>query len=132
MLLDYIYFCFILDFPYIESPTSSVTTLHGGNIVLPCDVNAYPKIKSISWTKNGQILAANEDKYSISKPNQPSLTVKSVTVDDSGYYSCNATNLVGSTLGQPIHLQVQGDNIVVIMRFLPLLFFNIVMYNHVW
>lgn len=78
-------------------------------VTLQCSVSAYPQVSLVTWHKDGVVLnltGRTDQKYAGGTPDTPSLTIRSLTKDDAGHYTCEATNRVGATLGDVITLDV--------------------------
>uniref|UniRef100_A0A3P8NP33 DCC netrin 1 receptor n=1 Tax=Astatotilapia calliptera TaxID=8154 RepID=A0A3P8NP33_ASTCA len=72
---------------FLQSPTR-VTALLGSDAVLECSASGYPT-PSIQW-RTGEELIQSWSKYSLLAGSN--LIIRSVTDDDSGSYSCTASN----------------------------------------
>ncbi|XP_055466457.1 sialoadhesin isoform X2 [Psammomys obesus] len=77
--------------------SSGRNILPGDLVTLTCRVNSsYPDVSSVQWAKDGVSLPADGRVLQLS----------SATWNDSGVYTCQATNNVGSLLSPPLSLHV--------------------------
>ena len=65
---------------------ASLTTLDGNNVTLKCEARGTPAPR-LSWTKDGVAVEGGGD----------SLLIEDIQSDDTGSYTCTATNLLGSS-----------------------------------
>ncbi|CAC5377793.1 unnamed protein product [Mytilus coruscus] len=86
----------------------------GNSITLTCTVFATPSATSVQWnriTNNVPVainVASNPTKYSGATVSTPSLTISNSVESDEGYYTCQATNSVGTGTSTQTFLNVQG------------------------
>ncbi|XP_071166138.1 hemicentin-1-like [Mytilus edulis] len=86
----------------------------GNSITLTCTVFATPSATSVQWnriTNNVPVainVASNPNKYSGATVSTPSLTISNSVEGDEGYYTCQATNSVGTGTSTQTFLNVQG------------------------
>uniref|UniRef100_A0AAX7TXB1 DCC netrin 1 receptor n=1 Tax=Astatotilapia calliptera TaxID=8154 RepID=A0AAX7TXB1_ASTCA len=73
---------------FLQSPTR-VTALLGSDAVLECSASGYPT-PSIQWRTGEELIQSWNKKYSLLAGSN--LIIRSVTDDDSGSYSCTASN----------------------------------------
>ncbi|XP_074473504.1 netrin receptor DCC isoform X2 [Sebastes fasciatus] len=73
---------------FLQRP-SRVTALLGTDAVLECSASGYPT-PSIQWRRGEELIQSWNNKYSLLVGSN--LIIRSVTDDDSGSYSCTATN----------------------------------------
>uniref|UniRef100_A0A3B3D354 DCC netrin 1 receptor n=1 Tax=Oryzias melastigma TaxID=30732 RepID=A0A3B3D354_ORYME len=73
---------------FLQRPTR-VTALLGADAVLECSASGYPT-PSIQWRRGDEGIQSWNKKYSLLAGSN--LIIRSVTDDDSGTYSCTATN----------------------------------------
>jgi hypothetical protein len=84
-------------------------------VTLECVVTANPTHTSVQWQKlvNNQYQTIafnnNNNKYSGSTVNTPSLTLSSSDLNDEGYYICTATNSLGTGQSSQTFLDVIGS-----------------------
>ncbi|XP_052580840.1 sialoadhesin isoform X2 [Peromyscus californicus insignis] len=77
--------------------SSGKNILPGDLVTLTCQVNSsYPAVSSVQWVKDGVSLEANGRVLQLS----------SATWNDSGVYTCEAMNPVGSLVSPPVSLHV--------------------------
>ena len=93
--------------PIVESSQAVFITNEGGPVTFRCTATGVP-IPSFKWFKNGTQITNNDSRISIStissslladtQLNQliQELTINETNDDDSGGYTCTATNLAGS------------------------------------
>ncbi|KAK2818810.1 hypothetical protein Q5P01_024371 [Channa striata] len=73
---------------FLQRP-SRVTALLGADAVLECSASGYPT-PSMQWRRGEELIHSWNKKYSLLAGSN--LIIRSVTDDDSGSYSCTATN----------------------------------------
>ncbi|XP_064175824.1 B-cell receptor CD22-like, partial [Anguilla rostrata] len=75
--------------------------VEGNSVTLTCMNNANPPVQRYTWFKNNRAVSSEtggpEDRY----------TIKSVTWQDAGEYTCEAGNGIGTNISPPKHLDVQ-------------------------
>ncbi|XP_076095861.1 basement membrane-specific heparan sulfate proteoglycan core protein-like [Mytilus galloprovincialis] len=90
------------------------TVVLGNSITLTCTILATPSATSVQWnriTNNVPIainVASNPTTYSGASVSTPSLTISNSVEGDEGYYTCQATNSVGTGTSIQTFLNVQG------------------------
>ncbi|CAC5415117.1 unnamed protein product [Mytilus coruscus] len=78
----------------------------GNSITMTCTVFATPSTTIVQWnriTNNVHVainVASNPTKYSGASVSTPSLTISNCVEGDEGYYTCQATNSVGTAAGK--------------------------------
>uniref|UniRef100_A0A3B4Z0G7 B-cell receptor CD22 n=1 Tax=Seriola lalandi dorsalis TaxID=1841481 RepID=A0A3B4Z0G7_SERLL len=72
----------------------------GDKMDLTCD--SYPSVTSFTWMK------ITDGKHEPHKTTQ-TLTIKSASPSDSGWYSCEATNEIGTGKSQPVEVKVKCE-----------------------
>nr|DBA21577.1 TPA: hypothetical protein GDO54_018188 [Pyxicephalus adspersus] len=77
--------------PRIQIESSSNQLSHGGEVRIQCDVSGYPE-PQISW-KHGDTFLNNDSKHTIIDGNI--LLIRDANQEDSGKYSCVASNGLG-------------------------------------
>ena len=82
-------------------PPISVGAIYGGQLMLTCTVASFPGLNDVGWYRNSQQLfptmVINKNQTAITSR----YTVKSVTENDCGTYSCySATSPSASVTGQ--------------------------------
>lgn len=103
--------CTFLDIPpcFADAPkgveillsSSGRNILPGDLVTLTCRVNSsYPDVSSVQWIKDGVNLGAKGRM----------LQLPSATWNDSGVYTCQATNDVGSLESPPLSLHVFSES----------------------
>uniref|UniRef100_A0A3Q0S7A9 DCC netrin 1 receptor n=1 Tax=Amphilophus citrinellus TaxID=61819 RepID=A0A3Q0S7A9_AMPCI len=73
---------------FLQRPTR-VTALLGSDAVLECSASGYPT-PSIQWRRGEELIQSWNKKYSLLAGSN--LIIRSITDDDSGSYSCTASN----------------------------------------
>ncbi|XP_028034800.1 papilin isoform X5 [Bombyx mandarina] len=71
------------------------TLTAGAELSLPCEVDGYPQPENVYWSKDGVRIASGDNIW-ISGTSVSRLTIRRVTVGDSGVYVCHADNLYSS------------------------------------
>ena len=74
-------------------------------MLLTCQYHALPPMSELQWTKDGTVIATNasvevnDSRITILHFNEThvQLTINTTTSQDSGNYTCNVTNDVGSS-----------------------------------
>ncbi|XP_052103246.1 hemicentin-1-like [Mytilus californianus] len=90
------------------------TVVIGNSITMTCTILATPSASSVQWnriTNNAPVainVTSNPTKYSGSTVTSPSLTIFNCVEGDEGYYTCQATNSVGTGTSTQTFLNVQG------------------------
>lgn len=76
----------------------NIVALSGTEITINCTVNGLPR-PNVTWYKDGILLSVDDyERFSVQKNLYGSLlTVKKAEPSDSANYTCNATNLAGTT-----------------------------------
>ena len=85
------------------------------DLPLTCRFNALPPASEVQWLNNGNVIAStlsvpsNGSRATISHHNesQAQLLITTVSLEDSGNYTCNVTNVGGSSLNWTL-ITVQG------------------------
>lgn len=90
--------------------------VYGNSITLQCSVNSYPEAYLIYWQKEvkGVFSTLSHNAFGTNGmiPNNPSLTIETATLYDSGAYLCLAVNAVGTSSSEWTRLLVTGGGIV--------------------
>ncbi|KFM73375.1 Hemicentin-2, partial [Stegodyphus mimosarum] len=85
-------------------PSNPLNVLENTDAHLICNVIASPPVRSVRWVKNGNLLS-----------NTFNHTIRSVTPDDSGIYSCIADNGIGDSTQANLELSIlYGPHVKVI------------------
>ncbi|XP_069115359.1 hemicentin-1-like isoform X2 [Argopecten irradians] len=99
-------------------PTATIsetdyTVITGLTKTIPCSVSGTPAVTSVSWkfTHNGVTTTLSIDgvNYGGSVLSNPSLIVYNADNNDQGYYTCTATNSVGTGTSAATYLYVTGN-----------------------
>ena len=99
------------------NPSSGSATFGDKRFIINCYITGTPSATDWFWTKkprfsNTTIVKKGTDssKYTIAENvNNPSLTIKDITLDDDAYYSCSAENAVGQRTSGDSRLSVIGS-----------------------
>ena len=77
---------------------TNVTTAKGSSVSFNCTVDGIPR-PDVMWLKNGEVLEVDkDDRLSVQEKEKTSvLTILKSQASDSGDYTCNATNVFGTT-----------------------------------
>ncbi|KAM4703586.1 neural cell adhesion molecule 1 isoform 2-T2 [Rhinophrynus dorsalis] len=75
--------------------TVNSTANLGESVVLGCDADGFPE-PEISWTKRGELIEEEDDKFSFNEDNTE-MTIHRVEKDDEDEYSCIAENKAGES-----------------------------------
>jgi hypothetical protein len=92
----------VSDPPSVEASGPS-HTLEGSTVTMGCHMtDGYPReLTHVQWLKDG----ARVDGATVGSPN---ITLRDVTVGDSGLYACVVSNGAGDAASNAIHLEVYG------------------------
>uniref|UniRef100_A0A3Q0QT50 Ig-like domain-containing protein n=1 Tax=Amphilophus citrinellus TaxID=61819 RepID=A0A3Q0QT50_AMPCI len=71
------------------------------SLTLDCSAKSYPSVNSIIWMK------ATDGPNKSTIGTQMNFTVKSASVSDSGWYSCTATNKIGTGNSEQVEVKVK-------------------------
>jgi hypothetical protein len=94
---------------------NAYSVLLGSSVTLVCTVTSNPQHTSVTWqrTSNGITttinVGNNNNKYSGSTVNVPSLTIFSSAESDEGTYVCSAVNQFGTGTSTTTTLTVTGS-----------------------
>ena len=96
-------------------PSTTYNVILGNSVTLVCEVTATPTETRIVWRRfvNGapvdiDFSMNNNNKYSGSTVDTPSLTIRNADNSDEGNYVCYATNVVGTGSSSQTFLDVIG------------------------
>jgi len=92
--------------------TTQYNVIEDHNITLSCNVSGVPDVYDVSWTMDTTSGSVNSDRLTGGTITDPSLTVEDTELGDTGWYTCSATNLAGTTDGKPLHLNVTESKIL--------------------
>ncbi|CAH3163880.1 unnamed protein product, partial [Pocillopora meandrina] len=90
--------------PEIVTHPQNITTREGQNVTLYCNATGSP-VPTISWYKNGYPI--NNSFSTIFSPSHEQLTIRNVNRIDSGDYTCQAKNRVGTDTSNASTINVQ-------------------------
>jgi len=90
------------------------------NITLSCNVSGVPDVYAVSWTMNTTSGSVNSDRLAGGTITDPSLTVENTELGDTGWYTCTATNLAGTTYGKPLYLNVTESKLLLYLKYVML------------
>lgn len=98
--------------PEVTIATSGYTTIYGREIEIECEIMAYPSVILVYWQKkvNNTVSTLNRGTVGTKGINitMPSLVLTFPTTEDSGSYTCFATNKAGTQKSLPATLIVEG------------------------
>uniref|UniRef100_A0A3B4U9M5 Ig-like domain-containing protein n=1 Tax=Seriola dumerili TaxID=41447 RepID=A0A3B4U9M5_SERDU len=80
-------------------PLSGLIVNENAPLKLSCDAQSYPSVTSFTWRKTD----GNHETHQTTQ----TLTIKSASPSDSGLYSCEATNEIGTGKSQPVQVQIK-------------------------
>lgn len=92
----------------VTTLVDSKTVLSGSNITLQSfsSIIGNPK-PSVSWIgPNGESIDGNNSRFGLLTPGK--ITIKQVTLEDNGTYSCLVSNGIGEQISQNVTLRVAG------------------------
>ncbi|VDI76862.1 hemicentin [Mytilus galloprovincialis] len=98
--------------PIVTVQQSQYSVTVGNSVTLTCTVTSNPAHTSVKWVKT--LNNANTDvevtgRFSGATVNGPSLTISNSVNSDGGYYTCYATNSIGTGQSQSTFLNVIGN-----------------------
>lgn len=109
-------FVCVSDIPSVQVLSNTYSVTLGNTITLGCQVIANPTATNVYWQKlvNGVLVAVdmstnNNNKYSGSTVQTPSLTIIGTVNEDEGNYVCSAQNSAGSASSSQTFLDVAGS-----------------------
>ena len=116
-IYDIEYCVYIKSFVDVPSVTvgQGYTCIIGNTITMTCTIFSTPSATSVQWNRNTNTVpvainvASNPTKYSGATVSTPSLTISNCLESDEGYYTCQATNAVGTDVSSLTFLNVQGS-----------------------
>ena len=96
---------------------TKVTTVNGSSVSIVCKVDGVPSPRVI-WLKNGKKVNIEEDDgLTVEETEKASvLTITRAEKEDSGTYTCNATNIFGST-NESSKVNVLGKEMTVLRTY---------------
>lgn len=99
------------DPPVVTVKPDNLTINETGEFLLFCEYDANPaSLASVRWLQNNSVLNLNLSRFDGGNPEQTALLVKNATREDSGEYSCELANQVGSMMsGNRVIVDVQCE-----------------------
>lgn len=86
--------------------------MYGHTITLECNVTSIPVNTNVYWQRTTDGTVTNITSFDLNVNGvtvmEPSLTILKATVTDSGMYTCNAENLIGTGQSDTTNLTVVG------------------------
>lgn len=111
--------------PKVDVGAVAYDAIYGDSITLHCSVSSDPEAYLIYWQKEvkGVFSTLSHNAFGTNgmTPNNPSLTIETATLYDSGAYLCLAVNAVGTSSSQWTRLLVTGA-LPVVTTYLPTYF----------
>jgi len=97
---NFLFFCFLEFYGFIESSTFNIIAYHGENIYIDCRSNTTLQIQSVIWHKNDAYIQPefNQTTRVIAMPDGV-LVISNASNSDAGNYTCRV-NLFGKFKGQ--------------------------------
>ncbi|XP_060068235.1 hemicentin-1-like [Ylistrum balloti] len=103
--------------PVVNIQQATYTVNTGSSVTLECTVSATPQANSVTWRRNingvSSIISINGGKYNGGSVTSPSLVIYTTSSSDIGYYTCEATNAVGTGTSTDTYLDVVGSLLTV-------------------
>ena len=109
---------FFTDAPFIINSTDYAEGFIGKSVHVNCEVKSAPKILDVTLQSERTIL--NADVFNISTgihQKKFTFTINEPTLQDSGNYTCNATNEHASRMSEAITLEIYGGKFYYIISF---------------
>ena len=103
------------ELPSVRIPFHNYNVTKFQTAELECNITADPAANSVQWYKNElpeflDVPLRQEGKYNKPTVNNPNLKIFYADDKDNGYYTCTASNVVGTSRSQMTHLDVYGGN----------------------
>ncbi|XP_033751333.1 hemicentin-1-like isoform X17 [Pecten maximus] len=99
--------------PVVSIQQASYTVNTGSTATLVCTVSATPQANSVTWRRTvggtSTVIAINGGKYTGGSVISPSLVIYSASSNDIGFYTCEASNSVGTGTSADTYLDVVGS-----------------------
>ncbi|KAK7499828.1 hypothetical protein BaRGS_00008919, partial [Batillaria attramentaria] len=92
--------------PIITYNKTSFRGIFGTDIVLPCSIDANPRVKAVAWVESKVEARDHSSKYTGGNVSTPALTIINLTSEDAGSYRCGAKNDVGDFESRFLRLRV--------------------------
>ena len=95
---------------FVDKPEVSISSpepvVEGHSVTITCRSEARPNVSSVAWMKGQEVIQVTDDnRFSGSSLQTPSLTIDPVARTDVGDYSCQMSNDVGDS-SKSVGLQV--------------------------
>ena len=105
-------YLFLPDVPQVTVTRDAYSVDVGGSVTLQCSVTADPVHNNVYWRKvdggTETSITIDNSKYTGSTISNPSLTINTVTFNDTGTYYCYASNSVGTGVSTQVIVAVSG------------------------
>jgi hypothetical protein len=96
-----LYFFDFADPPVVTVKPDNITMNETDDFLLFCEYEANPNsLESVRWLQDGRPLNVNQSRYDGGNPEQTALLVKNATRLDSGEYTCELTNTIGTGMSE--------------------------------
>lgn len=81
------------------------------DFLLFCEYEANPaSLEQVRWLRNSHVLNVNQSRFEGGNSEQTALLVKNATRDDTGSYTCELTNNIGSGVSENfINVNIQCE-----------------------
>jgi hypothetical protein len=87
--------------PVVTVKPENITLNETDDFLLFCEYEANPNsLETVRWLLNGRPLNINQSRYDGGNPEQTALLVKNATRLDSGLYTCELTNTIGTGMSE--------------------------------
>lgn len=96
----------------ISIGSAYLKTVYGQKVTIECNVTADPPVTFVFWRRNTNNIVSTLNEGTVGTNGisitMPSLVITYPTTEDSGSYTCYASNRVGTQQSLPVILSVEG------------------------